>query len=274
MEDPIGLVGSTLGEVTIERFITWGGFGVLYQGRQTSIGRHCAVKVLYPQQEIKDDNAWERVCKAFNREMILLGNMQARAKEGSTTLRVPEIYTSGVYVEGKRPLPWLAMEWLHGTTLEDQIEQRVNQAKDPLGGQRAWYSPQECIDVLATALEACEVAHRGAQVVIHRDIKPANIFVRMPRVDESVVAARPTSRSKTYLLDFGIAVVREGQRGPMSVATHVHQRHPSSKPHVAALCGAGASRTDCPEGVRRKQRIRPTGDHAGNRRTCVRSHHC
>jgi adenylate cyclase len=129
----------------IEEEIGRGGMGVVYKARETSLGRHVALKFL-PSEFVNNP---ER-----------LGRFLREARTASA-LNHPHICTVHVLGENEGR-PYIVMEFIEGQTLS------------------ALSTSRPSIDVLARLLSqaagALAAAHEAG--VVHRDIKPENIMVR------------------------------------------------------------------------------------------------
>ena len=177
-KDPFGLAGSVLdGRFRIEREVAEGGFGVVYYATQVALDRPVAIKVL------KTPADFDEAAKVQFRDRF--------ASEAKTIARIRHPHIVDVYDFGISPMPsgeiapWMALEWLQGETLEDELQRRRGQ-----GGQK----PADVLAVFRPVLQAFAFAHKHG--IAHRDIKPANIMTV------------PSEHGVTMqVLDFGIAKV-------------------------------------------------------------------
>jgi serine/threonine-protein kinase len=158
-DDPafIGRIGS----YEVSGVIGRGGMGVVFKARDPSLNRNVAIKVLDPSLA-SIGAARER----FARE--------ARAMAAISHEHVVPIYC----VDDHQGLPYFAMEYVAGGTLESRLRSQ---------------GPLDNISVVRIALQvasALSAAHECG--LVHRDIKPANILLD-PGIDRVRVA------------DFGLA---------------------------------------------------------------------
>jgi tetratricopeptide (TPR) repeat protein/predicted Ser/Thr protein kinase len=128
----------------IEGTLGEGGMGVVYRGRDTTLDRPVAIKVI--QAKKMDDKGKDR----FFRE--------ARACSKISHANIITVYAAGE----EQGCPYLAMELIDGETLRDVIER----------GPARWHqATQWTIDLL----DALGRVHDAG--IVHRDLKPENIMI-------------------------------------------------------------------------------------------------
>jgi serine/threonine protein kinase len=129
----------------IESFIAQGGMGAVYKGRQLSLDRDVAIKVLLYQ--FGEDTE-------FRKSFITEAKAMAR-------LNHPNLL--GVFDYGEVDgMPYLMMEYVEGGSLH---EAAWNQALDPA-------------QAVAIVKGICDgLAHAHEHHIVHRDIKPSNILL-------------------------------------------------------------------------------------------------
>lgn len=123
-----------------------GGMGVVYEGRDSALGRLVAIKKM--REELRED--------AGLRERFL---QEARTVAKLKHPGIVEIYS--VLEEGGDI--YLVFEHVQGRTLADILEEKGRLSFD------------QALNVLVDACEA--VAHAHGQKVVHRDLKPSNIMI-------------------------------------------------------------------------------------------------
>ncbi|WP_434300504.1 serine/threonine-protein kinase [Corallococcus exiguus] len=150
------LLGTRLGEFTLEECIGEGGMGVVYRAVHPLIGKQVAIKVL--RSEMVSEHLVNRLL------------MEARAVNSIKHPGVVDIFGFGNLPDER---PYVTMELLQGRPLSDFLR-----------GSRPM--ELECVVwVMDQVLAALGAAHRAG--VIHRDLKPANIFIVTDAVTAPVV---------------------------------------------------------------------------------------
>lgn len=176
----VNLVGERLfGDYLLKKKLGEGGMGAVYLAENVAIDQKIAVKVLHPSAA-RDDETLQR----FNRE-------------ANAIARLTHPNTIRVFIFGKtsEPLIYLAMEYVDGTTLRDELYDN-----GPFDELRA-------ISIMRQTLHALSEAHELG--VVHRDLKPDNIMLTQFR----------GVRDFVKVLDFGIAKVTEPRGGQQKKLT-------------------------------------------------------
>ena len=183
------LVGETIGEnFVIERVVSAaGGFGVVYFASNADIEMPAAVKVLRPNA-CYDENAVRDFLEEAERAYNLLGDCP-------NTTRVNRV--------GKRPFPFICMNYIRGGSLYNRLETvraEVKTADTPAAARRLrvehlpW---QDCFNMLLGVARALEYAHD--KEMVHRDLKPHNVLIDKDKI---------TQREVAKVVDWGIAIAR------------------------------------------------------------------
>ena len=165
-DDP--LIGTVLMDrVRIERAIARGGMGKVYYGEQVRMKRPCAIKILDPRLAGGGDAA------EFGRRFLLEASVSAK-------LTHPNVVTIFDYGETEDGRCFIAMEYLEGRTLSDELKK-----SGPISAERA-------IHITRQVSRALREAHTLG--VVHRDMKPGNVFLLKQDDDDDFVK----------VLDFGL----------------------------------------------------------------------
>jgi serine/threonine-protein kinase len=136
--------GSTLGPYQIEGVIGAGSMGDVLRGRDVSLNRRVAIKIL---SEKHRDSPELRA--RFVRE--------GRAVAAIQHANVVQVFTTGTFDER----PFIAMEFLDGTDLGTLIDES---------------GPMSSLSAARTILDAAKGLQAAAQAgLIHRDVKPSNL---------------------------------------------------------------------------------------------------
>ncbi len=163
----ITMVDKTLSHYKILEELGRGGMGIVYKGEDTKLHRTVAIKVL-PAAALSSDGDRAR----FYRE--------ARAAASLSHPNIAVIHEIDEAVpEGSKDddlLPFIAMEFIEGDTLEDRIKQ---------GPMKL----DEAVRIASEIASALEAAHEND--IVHRDIKAANVML--------------TAKGSAKVLDFGLA---------------------------------------------------------------------
>ncbi|HEV3204375.1 MAG TPA: serine/threonine-protein kinase, partial [Gemmataceae bacterium] len=172
-----------LGSYEIDAVIGRGGMGVVLKGRDATLNRFVAIKVLAPQLATS-----EAARKRFARE--------SKAAAAVNHENIVAIHA----VDEFAGLPFIVMEYVWGISLQEKLDQT---------------GPLELKEILRIGKEtAAGLASAHARGLIHRDIKPSNILLvgsgagrgkeTMNSVDPSPLTPHP-SPGRIKITDFGLA---------------------------------------------------------------------
>ncbi len=141
-----------------------GGMGIVYKAEDTKLDRTVALKLLPPHALVSEDDR-----ARFYRE--------ARAAAALNHANIAHVYEiDEAEVESGESRPFIAMEYIDGSSLSEVIERGPLPLKD-------------AINYASQIAEGLKVAHEAN--IVHRDIKSGNVML--------------TSKGVVKILDFGLA---------------------------------------------------------------------
>lgn len=188
--DRFGIVGKVVARTyQVEEFVAEGGFGVVYRAHHRGFRATVALKCLkIPDALGKEDHA--KFLEQFRAEAEVLFRLSAQIPA-----IVRPLHVDAFHLADGRMVPFMALEWLEGRTLDAIITRRQEKGR---GGLEL----DKLCKLLTPVAAALEQAHhfpgpRGLTTVIHRDMKPENLFV-----------ARVGGQDVAKVLDFGISKVK------------------------------------------------------------------
>ncbi len=158
----------------ISRLLAEGGMGRVYQARSSKLDRDVALKVIRPDRVSSD--------------LLARFQTEAQAVAKLNHPNIVQIYDVGEYapVEGETKMPFLALEFVPGGTLEARA------GTTPL-------PPAEAARVVLVLARA--MAHAHARGIVHRDLKPDNVLIAPP----GDVPALNAALGQPKITDFGLA---------------------------------------------------------------------
>lgn len=189
--DVFGIVGSLQAAVfRVERVVAEGGFGVVYRAHHEGFKAPVALKCLKVPAAFTPEQR-RAFLRKFQEEGELSFQLSALIPSVARPLHV------GTLESAQHPfVPFIALEWLEGESLESLVARRLDERKPPLELARV-------VRLMGPVARALEYAHRfpgpeGARLsILHRDLKPENLFL-----------ATAHGHQALKILDFGIAKVR------------------------------------------------------------------
>jgi eukaryotic-like serine/threonine-protein kinase len=161
--DPV--IGSKIGDYTVEKRVAQGGMGIVYRAVHSVIGRQVAVKVLRPEM-------------AANEQQVERFLAEAKAISAIRHRGIVNVENFGKLPDGRQ---YMVMEFLEGEPLDVVLARE---------GPLAYNVGLPLLDEMLDALSA---AHGAG--VIHRDLKPSNVFL----------ARQSNGSKQVKLVDFGLA---------------------------------------------------------------------
>ena len=165
-------------ELYPDRLIGKGAWGEVYHGRQKSLDRAVAIKIL--KSDLTQD---EEFVSRFRREAEILAKI--------TDDHIIHVYSAGQH-EGSY---YFIMEYVEGKPLSSYIDSGYK------------FSTDEIIYVAQSVAQALNAAWESTAKIIHRDIKPSNIMVaHSSSVAKSAGGGAINILSaKIKVMDFGLA---------------------------------------------------------------------
>ncbi|HMR63557.1 MAG TPA: protein kinase [Anaerolineae bacterium] len=171
------LIGRMVGRFQIVGLLGEGGMGAVLKGRDTTLQRDVAIKVMHPHFARQAD---------FQERFL---------QEARTAARVNHPGVVQVYDFGKTDsLLYIVMEFIPGDNLRQMLLD--------LRAEKRWIQLSEAVELLRQMALAVDYAHR--QGVLHRDLKPANIMLKAE--PSGILPYRPV------LTDLGLAKLVDGGR--------------------------------------------------------------
>ncbi|MCH2111078.1 MAG: serine/threonine protein kinase [Polyangiaceae bacterium] len=189
-EDRFGIVGKLIARTyEVEQVVAEGGFGVVYQAYHKGFRAKVALKCLKIPQELSEEQR-RSFLEQFRSEAEVLFRLSTQISHIVRPLHVDAFQN-----DADQLVPFMALEWLEGSTLDDIITSRAEAGSNPL-------RLPEVYRLLTPVADALEQAHHLAGTgetmsVVHRDMKPENIFV-----------TRTNGEPVAKILDFGISKVK------------------------------------------------------------------
>jgi serine/threonine protein kinase len=215
-DDLFGIVGTIQGGAfRVDEVVAEGGFAVVYRAYHSAFRSNVALKCLkIPRTFSESEQA--AFLEKFREEAELLFRLSSAIPSVVRPLQVGTLVQTKVQF-----VPFIALEWLEGQTLDKLVSTRAIGGEPPLEIVPA-------VKMLTPVADALCRAHHlptsdGVVTIVHRDLKPENIFL-----------ANVHGKKLTKVLDFGIAKVK-------SAATQVVGKQSAAESPLAAFTPAYGS---------------------------------
>lgn len=161
-------------EVNLSQVLGRGGMSIVYGGRQISLRRPVAIKVL--KRDLIDESP--EFVDRFNREAMILAKIVDQ--------HIVQVYGAGT-ADGNY---YYAMEFVQGEDLAKKLKDGYV------------FSEGEILDIALSVARALEAAWKHQ--VVHRDIKPSNILIteegRVKVMDFGLAKALDTNQTRTNII--------------------------------------------------------------------------
>lgn len=165
-----------------------GAIGVVRRATDRKTQEQFAVKFLSPEPKYIDISSLEDIATRFKREGSRGTALSHEHLVKILAYEENENASNFLHNDGP-PNPFIVMEYIHGTTLENFLRKRINKADGP-----RYNLTLQSIYMAFSIVSALHYLH--ARKIVHRDVKPANIYLTKVSGD-----VRPTL---VKLGDFGV----------------------------------------------------------------------
>jgi serine/threonine protein kinase len=169
------IVRKNLGRYSIIKKLGGGGMGAVFKGRDVTLNRDVAIKVMHPHIASRPN---------FRERFLQEARVAAHLDHPS----IVQVYDFGQ----DNNLLYIVMKFIAGPNLEGMLRD--------MRAQKKWIDLSEAVELVRQVSLALNYAHE--QDVLHRDIKPANIMIEPVRSGK--LAYRPV------LTDLGLAKLTQG----------------------------------------------------------------
>ena len=141
------LIGRQIGSVEIVKEIGRGGMGAVFEGKQVSLERQVAVKIMLPDL-VGQTTALER----FKREALAIARLKSP--------NIVQVFDAGSTPDN---IFYIVMEFLEGETLDEHLSRSGK------------YTLDKALDIVVQTAKGLQEAHRVN--LTHRDLKPSNLMI-------------------------------------------------------------------------------------------------